>query len=153
MICEKMLKNRFKSIQMVIHESWLNSKSYWSKEQWIHDSPKLAPALIGRAALTGSFLCGELAPAQYIQYIATQLSDPKSDIEDRLRFEFFNIRPHLGASSSRKSKMPIEQSTRGSNMDYRGRDTNDQVDGSAVSKAKEVSHRLIYSDWHIDRLF
>ena len=35
--------------------------------------------------------------------------------------------------------MPIQQSTRGSNMDYRGRDNPDEVDGSAVSKAKEVS--------------
>ena len=34
--------------------------------------------------------------------------------------------------------MPIQQSTRGSNMDYRGRDNPDEVDGSAVSKAKEV---------------
>ena len=38
-----------------------------------------------------------------------------------------------------ESKMPIEQSTRGSNMDFRGRDNADEVDGSAVSRAKEVS--------------
>ena len=38
--------------------------------------------------------------------------------------------------------MPIEQSTRGSNMDFRGRDSNDEVDGAAVSKAKEVSQLI-----------
>ena len=41
--------------------------------------------------------------------------------------------------------MPIEQSTRGSNMDFRGRDNPDnpdEVDGSAVSRAKEVSQSV-----------
>ena len=43
-------------------------------------------------------------------------------------------------------KMPIEQSTRGSNMDFRGRDNPDEVDGSAVSKAKEVSQYCKQAD-------
>ena len=81
-------------------------------------------------------LCWQCLPSQFHRVETPPDSVAEYDLpRDRSHSTTLSSSP----ASPPSTKMPIEQSTRGSNMDFRGRDEVHEVDGSAVSKAKEVS--------------